>query len=129
MIFENMRSLDSGSEEIEIHSGDREWDLHNASELTEFSYDIKNLEFSLRWDYFDYDLSKVSYKLQLVFGSVYSLSISPRDPEMPIDEDLTLDFLCLDQDGSHLTVQIRGGSRILIHCERITFSAFEIPVQ
>lgn len=96
--------------DIEIHTNSNIYELHNDADFNEIIYSLENHELLLIWNYpgewFLNDsnwLENINYlethdlinlskrKIALIFENVTFLKINPRDVEIPIKENKTLD--------------------------------------
>ncbi len=79
---------------IKVASGESEWDLHNFGTFLGFYYNVIQHELTMFWSVRGHLTATESQtRLDIVFTNVTRLEVSPRDPEMPDNEDETLNSI------------------------------------
>lgn len=99
---------------IEIESSGEVYDLHNAADFLGLLYNLENRTLTLSWKYHR-DTGIIN--LSLIFNSVSSLEISPRDILMPEEEDNCLKEI-IHSDLFNLSFM--SGMSITINAEFVT---------
>lgn len=121
--FDGCNQLESCTDIIEIESNDDVWDLHNACEFIEFTHKTPEKCLILIWNYYDYDSGLVSKKIRITLSGVTMLKVTPRDSDMPYDEDTCLERLIYYADNNKLVFEFRGGVLIEVVCTKFSFQA------
>jgi len=94
---------------IEIESQGQLYDLHNAAEFINVEFNIKTCTSILHWNYYLDEKKIIPFKI--VFSDVSHFEVSPRDPEMPIEEDDCLEQIIYDDK---FKFKFMGGMKIII---------------
>lgn len=101
-------------------------DLHNFADFEKFEYWTARGEFRLHWVPYQrgkFCLGKRTINNAiLVFKEVALLEISPRDSEMPNEEDRTLEsynVLDIQENRYHLLFEFLGGMKISVVASRL----------
>ncbi|WP_027483500.1 hypothetical protein [Deinococcus pimensis] len=129
---------------IEFGQDGRWYDLHNAFDFTSLTYDVTARTLRLSWVRSPrYGSSEDPATLELRFNDVDYLVVHPRDPDMPPDEDLTLEhvgYLSPDLLGQAewfvndvlirtydhpveqypMLIAFHGGQRVVVHAREIS---------
>jgi len=96
--LESWRLGASGAATGPNESATRSWDLHNFADFRGFTYDAARAELTVEWVAPQAQSNPWGDKgnhytgCALRFGEVIYLAVTPRDPEMPAAEDLTLEW-------------------------------------
>lgn len=108
---------DLGYPAIEVVTSAGTVDLHNFADFLGFEYLVTG-ELQLRWKLED-EMSRLAERQVLYatlhFGGVSELSVSPRDPDVPVSEDASLGFFYLakrDGDLMWFVFEFDGGTKI-----------------
>ncbi len=127
---------------IEIEAFGVKWNLHDSAFLW-LRHDLAEAKVHLEWETGGYLALQedTADRFGIVFHDVYQFEVSARDPEMPLGEDLCLDFISgvsapavlaeTVYHGYHPTMPLtpdfllfltfRGGQRILIGADHADF--------
>jgi hypothetical protein len=121
------------------------WDIHNSADYVGLSQDIAANQVELSWRVNPSYTTKryPAQAFSLRFDGVDYLEVTPRDPEMPDNEDKCLDSLSRvyatdataelielgvpwpppaeDEGAFHLLFHFRGGQRVRIGCRQAEF--------
>ena len=117
MTFLNLRILDEPGIQLEswpLGTSDggpddavkRYWDLHNFADFVGLTYDAARAELTLEWIASPAasnpwgDDGNHHSGCALHFREVSALTVTPRDPEMPAAEDLTLEWCGMAERGA-----------------------------
>jgi hypothetical protein len=100
-----------------------ELDLHNGGTFIGYRYSVAACKLEMSWHC---ELWSKNQKacLTLSFSNVHFLEVTARDPEMPVEEDETLDFLVLNlidnnSKESQIEFNFWGGVKILVKAEEL----------
>ena len=96
------------------------FDLHNAAEFLKVEYAIKTCILTLFWNY--YFNGKNIIPIQLKFEGTNYFEISPRDNEMPKEEDDCLEEIIY---GEKFEFRFMGGMKIVVGAEEVSFKKTE----
>jgi hypothetical protein len=103
--------------------GDTELDLHGFGSFMGYRYSVATCKLEMTWHC---ELWPKNQKacLTLTFSNVHFLEVTARDPEMPVEEDETLDFLVLNlidnnSKESQIEFNFWGGVKILVKAEEL----------
>ena len=79
---------------IKVVSGESVWDLHNFGTFLGFYYNVLQHDLTMYWSVRGhFAVPESQSRLDIVFTNVTRLEVSPRDPEMPDNEDETLNSI------------------------------------
>lgn len=116
MNFENFKLVVTKDQQIiEIDYLGEIMDLHNASEFLRIEYIVKKCLLNLFWNYYSDD-SIIPF--QIKFENVNYFEISPRDNEIPKDEDDCLEEIIYNEK---IEFKFMGGVRIIVGAEKVFF--------
>ena len=124
--FDGCKQLESCTDIIEIESNGDVWDLHNSCEFVEFTNKIPDKRLILTWNYYDYNSGLVSKNIFIILSCVTMLKITPRDSDMPSDEDTCLERLIYYADNNKLIFEFRGGVFIEVICTELSFKTIVV---
>lgn len=117
-----------GEPEIEINTHAGQVDLHNFAYFEGLQYGVSGI-LALNWMLIDDPSTKLNGRpvksAQLNFLGVTHLAISPREPEMPKEEDASLEHFRLVDKGPdfiHLAFEFIGGSTIEVRAREVNLS-------
>lgn len=102
---------------IEINYLNQIFDLHNAAEFIMIQHLIKSQKLILFWNYYIAENNIIQF--QLIFEETSYLEILPRDDEMPLYEDETLEQIFYD--GNKMTFCFMGGMKIIVVSNAVRF--------
>jgi|SRR5690606_30336068 len=121
MKLENFKLVKINNQQIiEIDYLGEIFDLHNAAEFLRIDYVIKASILTLFWKYYFDEKNIILF--QIKFEGVEYFQISPRDNEMPKEEDDCLEEIIY---GDIFEFKFMGGMKIVVNSEKVSFEKVE----
>ena len=117
MKLENFKLVKINNQQIiEIDYFGEIFDLHNAAEFLRIDYVIKTAILTLFWKYYFSEKNFILFHIK--FEGVEHFQISPRDNEMPKEEDDCLEEIIYGVD---FEFKFMGGMKIVVKSEKVFF--------
>lgn len=121
MKLENFKLIKINNQQIiEIDYLGEIFDLHNAAEFLRIDYVIKTSILTLFWKYYFDEKNIILF--QIKFEEVEYFQISPRDNEMPKEEDDCIEEIIY---GHNFELRFMGGMKIVVKSEKVSFEKIE----